>query len=102
LENEWELVSEKILKEDGKIYEILAAVRGVPESPYSRNKEMELLFGPYLLKEKNQVFQEKWELEKVNWKRILTQLESAEQNEGTLSKKEEILTKIKMAEEALS
>jgi tRNA (adenine22-N1)-methyltransferase len=96
------LVSEKILKEDGKIYEILVAVNGVPEAPYSGNKDMQLLFGPYLLKERNQVFREKWELEKINWERILTQLESAEQNEGTLSKKEEILTKIKMAEEALA
>ncbi|MBT2754701.1 tRNA (adenine(22)-N(1))-methyltransferase [Mesobacillus foraminis] len=102
LENDWELVSEKILKEDGKIYEILVAVNGVPEAPYSGNKDMQLLFGPYLLKERNQVFREKWELEKINWERILTQLESAEQNEGTLSKKEEILTKIKMAEEALA
>lgn len=102
LDNDWELVYEKILKEDGKIYEILAAEKGIPEKPYSGSREMELLFGPFLLKEKNPVFREKWQLERANWQRILIQLEAADQNEGTIQKKEEIIGKLKMAEEVLS
>ena len=34
LENDWELVNEEILEEDGKIYEILIAERGIPAKPY--------------------------------------------------------------------
>jgi tRNA (adenine22-N1)-methyltransferase len=102
LANGWKLVSETILKEDGKIYEILAAERGVPEEPYSSSMETEVLFGPYLLREKNAAFREKWTLEKQNWQKILEQLEQAGQSEATLLKRREIEEKIRMAEEVLS
>ena len=46
--NNWKLTSEAILKEDGKIYEVLVVAKG--DSEYS---EAEMLFGPYLLKDKN-------------------------------------------------
>ncbi|SEM29353.1 tRNA (adenine22-N1)-methyltransferase [Mesobacillus persicus] len=95
--NDWKLTSETILKEDGKIYEVLVADKG--ESKYT---EAEVLFGPYLLKDRNEAFQEKWELEKQNWQRILSQLEQAEQNEATDEKRLELEKKIKMAEEVLS
>jgi tRNA (adenine22-N1)-methyltransferase len=101
-DHQWKLVSESILKEDGKIYEVLVAEKGTVEVVYGHRDETEILFGPYLLKEKNEVFREKWELEKKNWQRILTQLEHAEQNESTLEKKREIEDKLKMVEEVLS
>ncbi|MDF4746179.1 class I SAM-dependent methyltransferase, partial [Vibrio parahaemolyticus] len=42
IENGWELIHEKIVKEDGKIYEILVGERGNIEVPYSGNKQTEL------------------------------------------------------------
>jgi tRNA (adenine22-N1)-methyltransferase len=101
-EHNWKLVSESILKEDGKIYEVLVAQNGSGEGIYCEMEELELLFGPYLLKEKNDAFSEKWALEKKNWQRILNQLEQAEQNDSTLEKKREIENKLKMVEEVLS
>ncbi len=102
LENGWQLVSETILKEDGKIYEVLAAERGNPDEPYSALMDAELLFGPYLLQEKNAAFREKWTLEKKNWQKILEQLEQAGQSETTNQKRQEMEKKIRMAEEVLS
>ncbi|WP_404329304.1 tRNA (adenine(22)-N(1))-methyltransferase [Mesobacillus maritimus] len=101
-EHHWKLVSESILKEDGKIYEVLVAQNGIGEAVDSDVDELELLFGPYLLKEKNEAFREKWELEKRNWQRILNQLEHAEQNDSTLEKKRELEKKLKMVKEVLS
>ncbi|MBM4762319.1 tRNA (adenine(22)-N(1))-methyltransferase TrmK [Bacillus sp. B15-48] len=101
IENGWELMAETILMEDGKIYEILVGEKGKPMKPYSEKVEAEILFGPFLLKDRNDVFREKWTLEKQNWQRILSQLEKAEQNKETIEKKQEISRKILLVEEAL-
>ena len=34
IDNDWELVEEQLIEEDGKIYEILVADRGIPLRPY--------------------------------------------------------------------
>ncbi|HAQ07671.1 MAG TPA: tRNA (adenine(22)-N(1))-methyltransferase TrmK [Bacillus bacterium] len=103
IDNRWELIKEEILKEDGKIYEILVAEKGEPLKPYQgRNLEEGILFGPFLLTLKSQVFKDKWILEKKNWERILKQLDEAVQNEDTASRRVELEKKIRMAEEALS
>jgi tRNA (adenine22-N1)-methyltransferase len=102
IDNGWELVKEEILKEDGKIYEILVAEKGEPLKPYQQNNlEEGILFGPFLLAEKPGVFLEKWTAEMNNWERILKQLDEAVQNEDTASKRLELDKKIKMAKEAL-
>lgn len=102
INNGWELVNEEILKEDGKIYEILVADRGEPLKPYQdSNLESGILFGPFLLKEKTAVFVEKWHAELKNWERILKQLDEAVQNDDTASKRVELEKKIQMAKEAL-
>jgi tRNA (adenine22-N1)-methyltransferase len=102
INNGWELMKEEILKEDGKIYEILVAEKGEPLKPYDENKlEQEILFGPFLINEKNQIFKEKWSMETKNWQRILSQLEIAVQNEDTANKRLELDRKIKMAAEVL-
>ncbi len=54
LENNWELIEEEIIEEEGKIYEILVAEKGDPKRPYGMNLEMGLLFGPLFCKEKKQ------------------------------------------------
>jgi tRNA (adenine22-N1)-methyltransferase len=101
LENGWELVDERILDEDGKIYEILVAEKGDPEKPYENNKESGLLLGPILLQKQNEPFKKKWSLEVMNWRRIYDQLENATKSLEMEQKKQEILEKINLVEGAL-
>jgi tRNA (adenine22-N1)-methyltransferase len=102
IDNGWELLKEEILKEDGKIYEILVAERGEPLRAYQQmDLEEGILFGPFLMTEKSLIFTEKWNQEKKNWERIVSQLDEAVQNEETSSKRQELERKIRMAEEAL-
>ncbi len=49
--NGFRLVAEKILEENGKLYEVLVA-----ESGQMRLSEVERRFGPYLLEETSPVF----------------------------------------------
>ncbi|KIY22703.1 MULTISPECIES: tRNA (adenine(22)-N(1))-methyltransferase [Mesobacillus] len=101
IDNGWELLNEEILKEDRKIYEILVAEKGEPLKPYKGiDLESGMQFGPILLREKSDVFMEKWKAERRNWQRILIQLDGATQNEETEIKKKELKKKLKMAEEA--
>ncbi|MEH7224534.1 tRNA (adenine(22)-N(1))-methyltransferase TrmK [Bacillus sp. JJ1566] len=100
IENDWELIAEEILEEDRKIYEVLVAEKGNPRKPY-KNKEQELLLGPYLLKEKNPIFIKKWTHELKHWERILEQLKPAGETPENRLRKEELEQKIEIVKEAL-
>ncbi|WP_079708478.1 tRNA (adenine(22)-N(1))-methyltransferase [Paraliobacillus ryukyuensis] len=77
-QNNYQLVAEEIIKEDGHIYEILVADKGDPTTPYDKNQlERQLFFGPYLLQEKTAIFIEKWKAEKNKRERIVTQMHQA-------------------------
>ncbi|MDM5315864.1 tRNA (adenine(22)-N(1))-methyltransferase TrmK [Fictibacillus sp. b24] len=97
LKQDWVLSEEEILKEDGKIYEILIADRA-GNQPYTSNMDAEILFGPFLLKNQNEAFKEKWTGEVKQWKTILNQMENSQ---GTASedKRKEIEKNLRLAEE---
>lgn len=102
VDNGWELIKEEILKEDGKIYEILVSEKGEALKPYKQGRlDQGILFGPFLSAEKTPVFIEKWTAEKENWQRILKQLQTAVPNEETDNRRTEIENKIHMAEDVL-
>jgi tRNA (adenine22-N1)-methyltransferase len=101
IENNWELVTEEILEEDGKIYEILVAEQGDPAKPYQENREAGLLLGPFLLQQKNKIFKKKWTAEIKNWQRIYEALAGASTTAETVDKKKELLDKIELVEEVL-
>jgi tRNA (adenine22-N1)-methyltransferase len=101
LENGWTLENESILEEDGKIYEILVAEKGDSKATYTENMEWELLFGPFLSKEKNEAFIQKWTLEKKNWQRILAQMAESKQTEENIEKTKDLEKKILMVKEVL-
>ncbi|MBM7716285.1 tRNA (adenine22-N1)-methyltransferase [Bacillus thermophilus] len=101
MNNGWELVSEQILEDDGKIYEVLVAERGDSMKHY-REVEKELLLGPFLLKEKSGPFRKKWLGELQRWKKIVENLEQSQSSADTLAKKEAFLRKIAIVEEALT
>jgi tRNA (adenine22-N1)-methyltransferase len=101
-ENNWELVNEDILEEDGKIYEVLVAERGNPAYPYESGLETGLLFGPFLLKSKKEPFLKKWKLEKENWQIVLERLSLAKPSDEVSAKKDELQKKIALVEEVLN
>lgn len=101
LENDWELVNEEILEEDGKIYEILIAERGIPAKPYVNLAESALLFGPFLMAQRHEVFLKKWQLEKEHWQRIIREMDEKSQHAATSSKRQELMDQIQMVEEEL-
>lgn len=82
-QNDFILIAEEIVDEQGHIYEILVADRNTGvSSPYNDNqqiKDKQLLLGPYLLNEKNNAFIKKWTLEEANLKRIISQMQQAKQ-----------------------
>jgi tRNA (adenine22-N1)-methyltransferase len=100
LENKWGLIAEEILEEDGKIYEILVAEQGNEQRAY-QDFEKGLLLGPYLIKDKNFIFQKKWSMEKENWIKILNQLEKASNTRENNEKKQELQKRINLVEEVL-
>ncbi|WP_456274010.1 tRNA (adenine(22)-N(1))-methyltransferase [Bacillus sp. AK031] len=100
LKNGWELKAERILEEDNKIYEILVADKGDAESPYD-NKDTELLVGPFLLKEKNSVFKQKWIQEMNQWNSIIEKMKKAEDSPGLQERREQVQKKINIVKGVL-
>lgn len=77
-ENNYQIIAEEIIEENKKIYEIIVAEQKEQPIDYS---EKELMFGPFLLEEKNAAFSAKWQRELKQREVILEQLKNAsEQN----------------------
>lgn len=72
--NNYQIMAESILKENKKIYEIIVAEKSNKKVTYTEN---ELTFGPFLIKEKDPIFYEKWEDELKKHQYILSQLEKS-------------------------
>lgn len=70
----YEIISEELVTEEGRFYEIIVAEKVAEPHTYSL---AELTFGPHLLAEKTALFREKWQAELLNRKRVLKQLEAA-------------------------
>lgn len=73
------LVAERILEENGKIYEILVAEPG-----QQTLTPQELRFGPYLLVEKSPVFKKRWMGELEKFSRILEKIPAEKPEERQL------------------
>ncbi|KQL53521.1 SAM-dependent methyltransferase [Heyndrickxia shackletonii] len=101
IEHGWKIIAEQILEEDQKIYEILVLEPINDNGPYTLSDE-ELLMGPMLIKEKNNVFQKKWHQEVEQWKRIIKSLDQAVETVETTEKKNQLQKNIRMVEEVIS
>lgn len=103
LRHEWALTEESILEEDGKIYEILTArrlpdsttynadlyaPRVLPGSDMKLTKELLLLLGPWLLKNPNRVWFDKWYGEIKQLERIRSSVASSSQEASRLKEQE--------------
>lgn len=77
LDHHFSIVSEEIIEEHNHIYEIIVADQG-KASPYKEDViDQQLLFGPFLMKEKSQPFIKKWKSEMRKITKIIQQMEKA-------------------------
>lgn len=74
MSHQYRITDETILKENGKLYEVIKADPSAQVINYSKQ---DLLFGPELSKEKSDVFRHKWSTVLDNTQRILDQMEKA-------------------------
>jgi tRNA (adenine22-N1)-methyltransferase len=115
LEHGWILTNEQILEEDGKIYEILTAVPAALTektneevySPYElsaglvANQSLLLKLGPYLIKQPESVWFQKWGLELDKLDMIRRQLSHSTLEESRV-KEQAIITEIEQIKEVLA
>lgn len=73
-DNSYEIVAERILAEDGHIYEIIV---GDPTDTPVTYTAAELKFGPYLLQEKSPVLQQKWRQEQARLDQVIATMKQA-------------------------
>ena len=93
-EHQFVIKAEQILLEAGKFYEIIVAEPTTNENPVLSAND--LLFGPFLSKEKSVIFQQKWQKELNTLNKVIDRLPD-EQTE----KREEVLTEIAKIKEVL-
>ncbi|MGO4544372.1 tRNA (adenine(22)-N(1))-methyltransferase TrmK [Paenibacillus sp. 2TAB23] len=116
LKHNWFLKSESILEEDGKIYEVLHAVR--IDDAETRNHELyhsgniqmklgaeqwflvQLQMGPYLLRQPQLVLFKKWQHELNKLERICGQLATSELPESAI-KRDQFLAEMNVIKEVL-
>lgn len=103
-EHNWPLTAETIIKEDGKVYEVLLAESRDSEQPYQQlsclAKERAILMGPYLLQEKSDAFCYKWRLELEKRYKICQSLHKSLAEDST-EKRMQLEKEIRMIEEVL-
>ncbi|ATH92425.1 SAM-dependent methyltransferase [Bacillus glycinifermentans] len=96
------LISEDILEEDGKYYEILAAEIGDKDAAYEGiSFEAGVLVGPFLAKEKSAVFIKKWSQELEHLKNIHQQIKGAAPSMENQQKLDELSERIEILKEVL-
>ncbi|MFC2948375.1 tRNA (adenine(22)-N(1))-methyltransferase [Virgibacillus sediminis] len=75
--NNYMIVDEQIVEENGHIYEVLAADK-YAEDPFEEELlEQQLLFGPILLEKKPSAFYYKWEHELAKLERVIDEMKKA-------------------------
>lgn len=95
----YRIVAEKILKEQDIIYEIIVADYGQPLDALT---SIELQFGPFLLREKNQAFMEKWDGELQKKQRIFQNIVTNSISDSAEGKKSQLLVEIQRIKDVLS
>jgi tRNA (adenine22-N1)-methyltransferase len=99
-DHHWRLMEESILEEDGKIYEVLTANRGISEDLYDHpflTVDWLLRLGPYLVRKKNRLLILKWKREYEKLTKVIQQI-SLSDTEEARQKKEEITAYFKQLE----
>jgi tRNA (adenine22-N1)-methyltransferase len=96
----WPIQKEAILQEDGHLYEAMVAKKR--NGPSKDMTPDDLLFGPFLRREKNELFVKKWSRELAKWQGIIKSVhDQAGESEEKQTRLEEIKQHIKRIEEAI-
>lgn len=85
--NQFKIISETIIEENNKMYEIITAEHHLEDFNYT---ETELNFGPFLVEEKSAIFLKKWEKELAIQEKILEQLKNSDDRDKMKQTKEKI------------
>nr|WP_239541380.1 tRNA (adenine(22)-N(1))-methyltransferase TrmK [Pullulanibacillus pueri] len=97
---QWDIINEVILKEEGHIYEIIVAHKTA--SPKTLTLK-DLWFGPFNRKAASEVFKEKWMSERDKRLMILESLSKAKSHEEAIeAKKQKVNDEIRLIEEVLA
>ncbi|MCZ0067443.1 tRNA (adenine(22)-N(1))-methyltransferase TrmK [Bacillus sonorensis] len=96
------LIKEDILEEDGKCYEVLVAETGDKDAAYKDiSFRAGVLVGPFLAKEKTDVFVKKWSQELEHLKKIYQQIKVAAPSIENQQKLNELSERIEILKEVL-
>lgn len=96
LENQYEIITETILEENEKIYEIIIAEPSEQVSDYTFE---DYLFGKFLRAEKNEIFVRKWASEIQKYEYILRSLEQSQRD--VTEKQKEVLEMMQIIKEEI-
>lgn len=116
MKQQWVLIDEHIMEEDGKIYEILTAVPAsasdlkqdelyrplqLPGSTLVLNRDWLIQLGPLLVNKPDEIFFRKWQLEIRKLQAVLAQVSRSEL-EAAQHKQEQLRKQIEQLEEVLA
>lgn len=96
-EHSYKITAEQIIAESGHIYELIKAIKSQKKSNLSA---AELYFGPFLLREKNNIFKQKWRGQLKYHQSLLTNLNKAKNKD--LVHIQQVEHEIKMIEGVLN
>lgn len=96
-EHSYKITAEQIIAESGHIYELIKAIKSQKKSNLSA---AELYFGPFLLREKNNIFKQKWRGQLRYHQSLLTNLNKAKNKD--LVHIQQVEHEIKMIEGVLN
>ena len=80
MEHNYQIIQEEIIDTAGHIYELIKAIL---TDKMHQLSDKEILFGPFLLKEKNSVFIKKWTNQLAYQKQLLVNLNKAKNKDMT-------------------
>ena len=95
--HKYQIINEKIIAEAGHIYELIKAQKVVNTISLTDRQKF---FGPIILKEKNQIFYQKWRNQLAYHKKLLLNLNKAKEKDFVYMHK--IESEIKMIEEEIN
>jgi len=97
---QWRIINEEILEEDGHIYEIVVAKYGAPSSMYLSLED--LWFGPCLRRQSSAIFKKKWRAERQRRENVLISLERAQNMDMIKEKRKAIEREMTLIDEVIT
>ena len=103
LDNGYEILAEDMVLEDGKYYPMMRVswVESIEENPYAEAKDIDFVYGAYLLKERHPVLRSYLYREIGIYRELEQKLKDLPANEELEKRRREVSCQLALAEEAL-